>query len=165
MRIDENEKISIWLAGNTGLRNPTRIQDGFIAFSQSPFVGNLHGRENELGFMAFLDEKGVINNESGKDPSGSHARKWRLMFERYGFIYGILGLMLAFWFVKTIPLLVLMYFTSIATYSNYLFQLSTNSTVLCVINTLVYVAYVVYLSRQLFKEKEEAAPVLQDKKA
>ena len=73
--------------------------------------------------------------------------------------------MLAFWFVKTIPLLVLMYFTSIATYSNYLFQLSTNSTVLCVINTLVYVAYVVYLSRQLFKEKEEAAPVLQDKKA
>ena len=88
MRIDENEKISIWLAGNTGLRNPTRIQDGFIAFSQSPFVGNLHGRENELGFMAFLDEKGVINNESGKDPSGSHARKWRLMFERYGFIYG-----------------------------------------------------------------------------
>ena len=87
------------------------------------------------------------------------------MHERYGFIYEILGLMLAFWFVKTIPLLVLMYFTSIATYSNYLFQLSTNSTVLCVINTLVYVAYVVYLSRQLFKEKEEAAPVLQDKKA
>ncbi len=88
MRIDENEKISIWLAGNTGLRSPTRIQDGFIAFAQSPFVGNLHRRENELGFMAFLDEKGVINNESGKDPSGSHARKWRLMFERYGFIYG-----------------------------------------------------------------------------
>ena len=88
MHIDENEKISIWLAGNTGLRNPTRIQDGFIAFSQSPFVGNLHGRDNELGFMAFLDEKGVIKNESGKDPSGSHARKWRLMFERYGFIYG-----------------------------------------------------------------------------
>lgn len=87
------------------------------------------------------------------------------MHERYGFIYEILGLMLAFWFVKTIPLLVLMYFTSIATYSNYLFQLSTNSTVLCVINTLVYVAYVFYLSKQLFKEKEEAAPVLQDKKA
>jgi hypothetical protein len=52
------------------------------------------------------------------------------MHERYGFIYEILGLMLAFWFVKTIPLLVLMYFSSIATYSNYLFRLSTNSTVL-----------------------------------
>lgn len=88
MRIDENERINIWLAGNTGLRNPMRIQEGFIAFSKSPYVGNLHGNENELGFMKFLDEKGIINNESGKDPSGSHARKWRLMFERYGFIYG-----------------------------------------------------------------------------
>ena len=88
MKIDEHEKIKIWLAGNTGLRNPMRIQEGFVAFSQSPFVGKLHGKENEMGFMAFLDEKGIINNEEGKDPSGSHARKWRLMFERYGFIYG-----------------------------------------------------------------------------
>lgn len=88
MRIDENEEINIWLAGNTGLRNPMRIQEGFIAFSQSPYVGNLHGNENEMGFMKFLDNKGIINNETGKDPSGSHARKWRLMFERYGFIYG-----------------------------------------------------------------------------
>ena len=87
------------------------------------------------------------------------------MHERYGFIYEILGLMLAFWFVKTIPLLVLMYFSSIATYSKYLFQLSTNNTVLCAINTLVYVAYVVYLSRQLFKEKEEAAPALSKSKS
>jgi len=88
MKIDENEQINIWLAGNTGLRNPMRIQEGFIAFSQSPYVGNLHGSNNELGFMKFLNEKGIIRNESGKDPSGSHARKWRLMFERYGFIYG-----------------------------------------------------------------------------
>lgn len=88
MRIDENEVINIWLAGNTGLRNPMRIQEGFIAFSQSPYVGNLHGNENEMGFMKFLDDKGIIKNESGKDLSGSHARKWRLMFERYGFIYG-----------------------------------------------------------------------------
>ena len=88
MKIDEHEVIDIWLAGNTGLRNPMRIQEGFIAFSESPYVGNLHGRENELGFMDFLDKSGIINNESGKDASGSHARKWRLMFERYGFIYG-----------------------------------------------------------------------------
>jgi len=87
MRIDQNEQISIWLAGNTGLRNPMRIQEGFIAFSESPYVGNLHGRDNELGFMKFLNDKGIINNESGKDPSGSHARKWRLMFAKNGFIY------------------------------------------------------------------------------
>ena len=83
------------------------------------------------------------------------------MHERYGFIYEILGLMLAFWFVKTIPLLVLMYLTSIATYSNYLFQLTTNSTVLCVVNTLVYIAYVIYLNRQLFKEKSDTVPTIE----
>ena len=83
------------------------------------------------------------------------------MHERYGFIYEILGLMLAFWFVKTIPLLVLMYLTSIATYSNYLFQLTTNSTVLCVVNTLVYIAYVIYLNRQLFKEKTDTVPTIE----
>ena len=64
MRIDENEEINIWLAGNTGLRNPMRIQEGFIAFSQSPYVGNLHG--NEMGFMRFLDDKGIISNEAGR---------------------------------------------------------------------------------------------------
>ena len=80
-------KIEIQLAGNTGLRNPNRIQDGFAVFANSPYVGNLHGRDNEIGFMRLLDEKGIIQNENGKDESGSHARKWRLMFSRNGFIY------------------------------------------------------------------------------
>lgn len=88
MEINDSEKIEIWLAGNTGLRNPNRIQDGFKAFASSPYVANLHGSENEIGFMRYLDKKGVIHNEAGNDASGSHARKWRLMFERYGFIYG-----------------------------------------------------------------------------
>ena len=88
MKIDENEQITIWLAGNTGLRNPMRIQDGFRAFAKSSFVGNLHEKENELAFMKFLNDEGIIQNQDGKDSSGSHARKWRLMFERYGLIYG-----------------------------------------------------------------------------
>ena len=88
MKIDDNEKVDIWQIGNTGVRNPMRIQEGFIAFSQSPYVGNLHGNKNEIEFMRFLNEKGIIRNESGKDPSGSYARKWRLMFVRYGLIYG-----------------------------------------------------------------------------
>lgn len=79
--------IDIWLVGNTGLRNPNRIKDGFSAFAESPFVGNLHGRENEIGFMNFLNDKGIIQNEGGKDESGSHARKWRLMFAKNGLIY------------------------------------------------------------------------------
>ena len=82
-----NEKIDIWLVGNTGLRNPNRIQEGFSVFANSPFVGNLRGREQEIGFMNLLNEKGIIQNESGKDESGSHARKWRLMFAKNGFIY------------------------------------------------------------------------------
>lgn len=81
------EKIHIWLVGNTGLRNPNRIQEGFSVFANSSFVGNLRGREQEIGFMNLLNEKGIIQNERGKDESGSHARKWRLMFAKNGFIY------------------------------------------------------------------------------
>ena len=80
-------KIEIWLVGNTGLRNPGRIQEGFSVFAASPFVGNLRGRENEIGFMKLLNERGVIQNQEGKDSSGSHARKWRLMFAKNGLIY------------------------------------------------------------------------------
>ncbi len=82
-----DENIDIWLVGNTGLRNPNRIQEGFSVFAGSPFVGNLHGRDNEIGFMKLLNEKGIIQNQNGKDESGSHARKWRLMFAKNGFIY------------------------------------------------------------------------------
>lgn len=73
-------KIEIWLVGNTGLRNPYRIQEGFSAFAKSSFVGNLRGTDNNVRFTAFLNENGFIQNEKGKDKSGSHARKWRLMF-------------------------------------------------------------------------------------
>ena len=82
-----DEKIDIWLVGNTGLRNPNRIQDGFSVFANSSYVGNLRGKENEIGFMHLLNKKNIIQNEAGKDSSGSHARKWRLMFAKNGFIY------------------------------------------------------------------------------
>ena len=86
--VNEDRNIEIDLIGNTGLRNPIRIHDGFQAFSQSKYIGRLHGTDNEINFMKYLSQKGVIHNKPGKDLSGSHARKWRLMFERYGFIYG-----------------------------------------------------------------------------
>lgn len=81
------ENIEIWLVGNTGLRNPNRIQEGLAVYAASPYVGNLRGLENEIAFMRLLDEKGIIQNEEGNDSSGSHARKWRLMFSKNGFIY------------------------------------------------------------------------------
>ena len=80
-------RVDIWLVGNTGLRNPNRIQEGLAIFAKSSYVGNLHGKENEIGFMNLLNEKGLIQNKQGKDVSGSHARKWRLMFAKNGFIY------------------------------------------------------------------------------
>ena len=85
--IDENEKINVWLIGNTGLRSPNRIQEGLKIYAQSSYVGNLHGRDQEIGFMNLLNEKGIIQNAAGKDKFGSHGRKWRLMFAKNGFIY------------------------------------------------------------------------------
>ena len=82
-----DKPVDIWLLGNTGLRNPRRIAEGFALFASSPFVGKLYGAENEAGFMSFLNQHGIINNEPGKDSSASHARKWRLMFEKSGLIY------------------------------------------------------------------------------
>ena len=80
------KSIVIWMVGNNGMRNPNRIMDGFRVFSESPFVGHLR-KENEIKFTKLLNEKGIIHNEEGKDESGSHARKWRLVFSRSGLIY------------------------------------------------------------------------------
>lgn len=86
--MEGTENISIWLIGNTGLRNPMRIQDGFRAFAESPFVGDLHGKEEkEIPFEKYLNEKGIIHTGEGTKTDGTYARKWRLMFARYGFIY------------------------------------------------------------------------------
>lgn len=60
------EKIDIWLVGNTGLRNPNRIQEGFKAFANSPYVGKLHGKENEIGFMKFLNDQELFKMRPAK---------------------------------------------------------------------------------------------------
>ena len=72
------------------------------------------------------------------------------MHERYSFIYEIFGLFLAFWYYKTIPLLVLMYFTTFATYSHFLFAYSIDIVQLAWFNVLIYVAYALYLHKQMF---------------
>ena len=67
--------------------NPYITHEGLAVYAKSAFVGKLHGRDNEIGFMNLLNKEGIIQNESGKDESGSHARKWRLMFAKNGYIY------------------------------------------------------------------------------
>ena len=82
-----SEHIDIWLVGNTGLAQSKPHTRRFFCICEFLLCGQTSRRENELGFMRLLDEKGIIQNEDGKDVSGSHARKWRLMFAKNGFIY------------------------------------------------------------------------------
>lgn len=89
------------------------------------------------------------------------------MHERYGFIYEILAIFLAFWYYKTIPMLVLMYFTTFGTYSHFLFAYGIDSVRLAWFNVLVYVVYVIYLHKQMFKtaESDDAPKLSQPAKA
>lgn len=83
------------------------------------------------------------------------------MHERYGFVYEVLAIFLAFWYYKTIPMLALMYYTTFGTYSFFLFAYSIDSVRMAFFNVLVYVAYVIYLHKQMFKTAEpEEAPKL-----
>ncbi len=77
------------------------------------------------------------------------------MHERYGFIYEILALFLAVRYYKTIPLVVLMYFTTFGTYSFFLFAYGIDSVRMAWVNVLVYTAYVLYLHKQMFKTVEK----------
>ena len=78
--------ITIWQLGNTGLRNPMRIWEGLKLFAESPFNGNLRG-SNEERFQTLLNHAGLVNSTGEAEDISSYARKWRLMFARFGFIY------------------------------------------------------------------------------
>ena len=80
------EKIEIWQVGNTGLRNPNRIQEGFKAFANSPYVGNLR-KENEIDFMNFLNTQGIIQNEDGKIHPVRHGSKMAINVFKEWIIY------------------------------------------------------------------------------
>lgn len=60
------ENIKIWHVGNTGLRNPNRIQEGLAVYAKSAFVGKLHGRDNEIGFMNLLNKKALSRMKAVK---------------------------------------------------------------------------------------------------
>ena len=80
------KQISIWFLGNTGLRNPLRIWEGLKLFEESPFNGKLRGA-NEARFQTLLNSAGIIHATGKAEDDSSYARKWRLMFGRFGFIY------------------------------------------------------------------------------
>lgn len=81
------DKIDIWLIGNTGMRNPWRIPDGFKIYVESDMVGRLRSPEDQKAFKRLLIEKGAIGGDPHKDQDASITRKYRLMFSKFGFIY------------------------------------------------------------------------------
>lgn len=79
--------IDIWLIGNTGMRNPWRIPSGFKVYAESNMIGKLRGADEQKDFKMLLMEKGEIGGDLDKDQSASITRKYRLMFNKYGFTY------------------------------------------------------------------------------
>ena len=75
----------IWTLSNTGVRNSLRLQDGFRAYAQSPLVGRLHGRENEMALEKLLSKANLLTVTEKSD--GTYGRKWRYAWGFYGFIY------------------------------------------------------------------------------
>lgn len=81
------DPIDIWLIGNTGMRNPWRIPSGFKVYVESNLVGRLRAPDDQMAFKNLLFEKGEIGGDAEKDTSASITRKYRLMFNKYGFAY------------------------------------------------------------------------------
>jgi len=79
--------ITIWQIGNTGVRNPMRIQDALRVYSESSLVGKIRGVAGSIAFMQLLHSRGILNNQQGCDGTGSYGRKWRLVFNKNGFTY------------------------------------------------------------------------------
>ena len=79
--------IDIWLIGNTGMRNPWRIPSGFKVYAESNMVGRLRRPEDQVAFKMLLVKTGEIGGDLDKDKDASITRKYRLMFNKYGFAY------------------------------------------------------------------------------
>lgn len=77
------------------------------------------------------------------------------MHERYGYLYEILAVAVAFLQVKTLPCLIGMYIVSFAIYGNYLFMFEVDFTTLSVVNVLVYFGYVLILMKEMLLDCEE----------
>lgn len=78
-----------WYIGNTTLRNPQRLKEGLRVLVNSPFHGNLEGRENEQEFARLLHQEGVMFIKRIDDPGvdfSDSGRKWRAALMQLGFI-------------------------------------------------------------------------------
>ncbi len=77
---------SPWHFGNTTVRNPLRIKRGLSVLYNSPFNGNLTGRDKEILFADELERNNVIEIKNKNQDYSSFGRKWRACFSQLGFI-------------------------------------------------------------------------------
>lgn len=77
------------------------------------------------------------------------------MHERYGFVYEILALVIAFFIPKTIPLLTVMYSLTAITYGQCLFGGPDVTRTMGVINLLIYVIYIMILLGKMTEENRQ----------
>lgn len=79
--------VNIWIIGNTGMRNPWRVAGGFKVCVDSNYIGHLKTNVEQQAFKKILYQSGEIGGETDKDQSASIVRKYRLMFNKFGFMY------------------------------------------------------------------------------
>lgn len=75
--------MDIWRLSNTGVRNPLRIQGGLRAYANSSLVGDIRSREKEIALGNYLAGKSILSNAN--DPDGTYGRKWRFVWNAFGF--------------------------------------------------------------------------------
>lgn len=84
----EKNQINIWTIGNTGARNPLRLPGVFSIYTQSQSYGHLaNSKENQARFTHDLSLHGLANYSDKISTAAIIARKFRYVFEKFGFIY------------------------------------------------------------------------------
>lgn len=84
----KESQINIWTIGNTGARNPLRLPDIFSVYTQSQSYGHLAGsKENQAHFTHDLALHGLATYSGDIPTAAIIARKFRYVFEKFGFVY------------------------------------------------------------------------------
>lgn len=86
--------MEIWQIGNNGMRNANRLQNGLLAYARYPKIGRLgnwgrgnkNNKKEEIEFTEFLHQEKIIAADLNRN-DGTHARKWRYVAQKMGFIY------------------------------------------------------------------------------
>lgn len=78
----------LWHIGNTTVRTPYRLAEALRCLENSPYNGNLGGKEQEHSFAAHLHNQGVVHAPRiiANEDSSDLGRKWRAALMQLGFI-------------------------------------------------------------------------------